>query len=927
MKLITYSIIVSGLLFATQLCCQSVKLDTSFNHTGIVRSVWGTGGERISSLAMQNDGKIIAAGEVTTGINFRVLVQRYLTDGSLDPSFGKKGIALSEILGGTYASSHAYAVSIQKDGKIVVTGLVSEAGINSILISRFLQNGSVDSSFNSLGYLIIKSGSNSSANAIKILTDGSILVAGTTIYNTKNSFFAFKCSQAGVPDSNFGTNGMSVLPVGNGHSYCYALELLTDGSMVLGGYAHNGTNNDFAVVKLKASGTPDSSFSQDGKILIDFNKSQDYGIALAIQKDGKFVVGGQSYESNQNHFALIRLHSSGDLDTSFSHDGKLITHINNSASDIRALALQDDGKIIAIGVGSGKDAATTKSDFAIARYLTDGNLDMSFGGTGIITQDYANAANVPLAVLPFANKSILLGGYSLINSNSDIMLYQIHSDGTSDSSFNKTGLLIQDLDLTHSFANSIYIQADGKLVLGGYCNYYESYEYFSARYELNGKIDSSYSNDGVAIRFFSQDQDICRALAIQNDGKILQLGTSINNAGLSSIMLLRYAQDGSTDNSFDSDGKVTTTASADGSEGNCLLLQKDQKILVGGTLFEGSNGNFALLRYLSSGKPDSSFGINGITTTDFNSGMDEAKAIGLQEDGKILLAGSSTLNGTSFFSIARYAMDGTPDLSFNQNGKILLNFGQSNVNIAKVIKLQKDGKILIGGYTYNKIGNHLDFALARLNADGSLDLTFSGDGMLTLNVNNQSNEIEDLLLFGNGEILIAGNTSSGNSFEFVTVLLHPDGSINTSYGDKGVAYFNLGSNKSVLTSAAVQSDGKVLLCGYTQDEFKVTAIILRLSLNLQVKSNDFQRPECSSIVFPNPVVHSFSLQYTLDKNSRVSIKLVDLQGREICHYLNQTQRSRGFHIEEFEIPENLASGTYMLINQTSEGVQSILLNH
>ncbi len=927
MKPLKYTFYLFLLFAIPNLQSQSVKLDTSFNHTGILNSTWGTGGERISSMALQKDGKIIAAGEVTAGVNFHILLERFLTNGSIDTTFGKNGISISALFGGIYSSSHAYALALQNDGKIVLAGIVTEAGVNNILLTRFLPNGTLDSLFNTIGYLVVKTGGNSSANALRIGNDGNILVAGTTLYNGKNSFFALKSNSNGLVDMSFGLNGMAITPIGNGNSFCYALDLLPGGSVILGGYSHNGSNNDFAVVKLDANGKPDSSFSQDGKLLIDFNKSQDYGIAMAIQNDGKIVLGGQSYESNQNHFAMIRITPFGEPDTSFSLDGKLITHINSSASDIRAIALQTDGKIIAAGGGSGKDAALTKSDFAAVRYLTDGSLDLNFGSSGIFTQDFENAANVPLSLLTLANQSMLLGGYSLINSNSDIMLLKLQPDGIQDSSFNKTGLIVQDLNLTHSFANRIRVQQDGKILAGGYSNYYDSYEYTAARYDLYGKVDSSFSADGLAILFFSQDQDICNDLAIQDDGRIIQLGTSTNSSGLSSIMLLRFLENGSADNSFDSDGKVISTLSSTGSEGTCLQLQKDQKILAGGMIYDGINANFALVRYLPSGKPDSSFGLNGIVTTDFGSNNDRANAISLQSDGKILLAGSTTSTDQTSFAISRYQMDGHPDLSFNQTGTLILNIADAEINIAKVIKLQNDGKILVGGFLKPTKFNNSFFALFRLNADGSLDSGFSTDGKLVLDLNNESNDISDFIFLANDQILLAGNSFDGVSNKFTTILISGDGSLQKAYGINGFATFNAGSEQSELHSAAMQADGKILLCGHIQNEQRISTVIMRLALDLHVGTKEIVHSLQDCTLSPNPFTNSFSLNYLLSKDSKLNIKLVDLQGQNVCTFLDQVHRTEGEHEEHFEIPANIRQGIYALLIQSSDSLQSILLNH
>ncbi len=236
-------------------------------------------------------------------------------------------------------------------------------------------------------------------------------------------------------------------------------------------------------------------------------------------------------------------------------------------------------------------------------------------------------------------------------------------------------------------ANAVVLQSDGKIVAVGQ----DSSDFALARYNADGSLDSSFGTGGKVTTDFG-GSDAALAAVLQPDGKIVAVGTSAAD-----FALARYNTDGSLDTSFGTGGKVTTDFGGT-DQAWAAVLQPDGKIVAAGL----ASADFALARYNTNGSLDTSFGTGGKVTTSFE-GSDQARAVVLQPDGKIVAVGWD--NGVEF-ALARYNTDGLLDSSFGTGGKVTTDFGGSDAALAAV--LQSDGKIVAVGFA-----NTTDFALAR----------------------------------------------------------------------------------------------------------------------------------------------------------------------------------------------------------------------
>ncbi len=229
------------------------------------------------------------------------------------------------------------------------------------------------------------------------------------------------------------------------------------------------------------------------------------------------------------------------------------------------------------------------------------------------------------------------------------------------------------------------------------------------RYNTNGSLDTSFDTDGkVTTPVVPGNSDYAYALAIQDDGKIVAAGYTSDGLD-ADFALVRYNTDGSLDTSFHTDGIVTTDIGADIDIASAVSIQDDGKIVAGGSSWNGTDDDFALVRYNTNGSLDTGFHTDGIVTTDMGTGNDLAYALAIQDDGKIVAAGSSWNGADNDFALIRYNTDGSLDTTFHTDGIVITEVGTDD-DVAYALAIQADGKIVAAGSSSNTSD---DFALVR----------------------------------------------------------------------------------------------------------------------------------------------------------------------------------------------------------------------
>ncbi|HEY6975686.1 MAG TPA: T9SS type A sorting domain-containing protein [Chitinophagaceae bacterium] len=419
----------------------------------------------------------------------------------------------------------------------------------------------------------------------------------------------------------------------------------------------------------------------------------------------------------------------GTLDPAFSANGKVITNIGVAPDqDIEAIALQSDGKIVAVG-NLYDFNRFNYNEIAIVRYNSHGRLDKSFGDEGIIIPTLPSDDNVVWDVKIQADGKILLAGTSYAGPKSDFLLLRYNNDGTPDKSFGNNGIVRTDFENSYDFVYTMAIQKDGKIVVAGGGK--NGKNCALARYNKNGTLDPAFGDNGKVTTVVNGNVGaFAISVAILPDGKIIIADRITSNTGSYDFALVRYKPNGAVDKTFGTLGRVFTDIADSDDFPSSMAVQSDGKILVCGTIRpDETRFQIALVRYNKNGTLDKTFNGNGkvITNTD-KTADDEASAVALQPDGKIIVAGR---NSHSDFVVIRFTTDGSKDKSFGNNGLAKAHFIYSSY--ATSIALQKDGKIVAGGYVFEDFS---EFALARFNGD-NVSETLSTQSDITINTNSQ----------------------------------------------------------------------------------------------------------------------------------------------------------------------------------------------
>lgn len=401
-------------------------------------------------------------------------------------------------------------------------------------------------------------------------------------------------AQPGILDGDFDADGKVTTDLGTNEDVGHSAAIQPDGKIIVAGYTSNATF-DAALVRYNPDGSIDHSFGLDGIVVIDAGTLDDYLHSIVLQADGQILAGGHTASASGSNYLLIRLNTDGSFDNSFSFDGVVTTDIAGSADELNSIALCNDGKIVAAGYSY--DGPALK--FSTARYNTDGSLDLSFSGDGkqlvSIGNDLMDVAK-GVAVQP--DGKIVAAGYSSNNSQADISLVRYNSDGSLDQSFSYDGKVMTDILSSSDHAMAVMLQPDGKIVVTGRTYNTVDWDVFIVRYNQDGSLDLTFSEDGRKVNDVSGYNDEAYSATLQPDGMILVTGYSVINTA-AQFMLLRYDSAGSLDTTFADEGVALTPFSAGNAGGRSVILQPNGRIVVVGYASISGGYDFAVARYLS----------------------------------------------------------------------------------------------------------------------------------------------------------------------------------------------------------------------------------------------------------------------------------------------------------------------------------------
>lgn len=487
--------------------------------------------------------------------------------------------------------------------------------------------------------------------------------------------------------------------------------------------------------------------------------------------------------------------------------------------------------------------------------------------------------------------------------------------GSLDASFGGDGKVTTDFSSKIDVGWSLAIQPDGKIIVVGETNIGEALtrDFAIARYNTDGSPDASFGSGGkLTTNFGGLANDYAYSVTLMDDGKILAAGSTMLSGYR--FGLVRYMSDGSFDNTFGTGGFVQTDFGGMEDLARNVMIDPTGKIVATGFRNDGLKRNFALIRFNYDGSLDPTFGDGGKVYTSFATNRhDQSYSSGIQIDGKIVLAGYSYVGTSSDFqfALARYNTDGTLDNTFGTGGMVLTDVALVNGQ-GYSMQIQHDQKIVVAGYSF--VGDDVDFTLIRYNNDGTLDNTFGTGGIVRTDFGAGKEDYAYALTIQNdGKFVVAGNSYHGTTFDIAVARYNTDGSLDNTFGSGGLVTTDGSGSADGAFCVKTQNDGKIVLCGYSYSGSSNDFIVVRYNGDntTGVAENSDQK---ILQVSPNPFDNSFNINC----NESGDIRLFDLLGNEIL-FQNITAGTTSVSTE------HLSDGIYFLQYHHGDHTENIKL--
>jgi uncharacterized delta-60 repeat protein len=653
-------------------------------------------------------------------------------------------------------------------------------------------------------------------NGMALQPDGKMVTVGFKGPN----LLVFRYQPNGQRDGTFSGDGKIEVPapeIAGSLFRPYDITFQPDGSIIVVGGIRLGDDDDdydFLLVRLTAAGELDPSFGEGGFVTTNFNGNEDHAHAVLVQPNGAIVVCGEvEVDSIESEFGVARYLPNGSPDPTFSNDGRTTIGFRDDAI-CHNLALQSDGKLVLVGAGIDQPFVTGEGDFdfALARLESNGSLDddsndAGFGGDGKVLTNFGEDGRAWDVALQPDGKIVVLGNSAQHEgSTNDSYVARYLPNGALDETFGSGGKKTIPGDVLYALA----LQPDGKLLaLGYHLNFSGEADFSFHRLLPSGAKDPTFGaleNGDVRLSFGGDD--VGKALALLPDGRILGFGWS----GGSKLILARLWPHGT----LDSGGKQTHAIAPGYYEAAYgLAVQPDGSLLVAGEVFTPPSftvSNAFVTRFRPDGQVDTAFGVRGTIYPPYLFSQDfrGARAITVQPDGKIVMAGYSDVgsNFTADFLVARWHSNGAPDANFGVAGLGFrtVNFPGNGDDYGRALALAPDGKIVLAGSVWN--GNHQVWGVARLTNTGTPDNTFDGDGLVVFGL-GPNNALGAVAVQPDGKILVAGQIGG----DFAVARLAENGSLDASFGQGGFAVNDLGGT-DVINALALAANGWIYAAGY-----------------------------------------------------------------------------------------------------------------
>lgn len=491
-----------------------------------------------------------------------------------------------------------------------------------------------------------------------------------------------------------------------------------------------------------------------------------------------------------------------------------------------------------------------------------------------------------------------------------------------DPTFNKTGYSVLRPGYHEGFANSVVLQGNGSILVSG-ASSGNTFDFSLVALRPDGSLNSSFGTAGGVITPVGNAYDGINVMALDREGGVVVAGAS-DSAASHRWTLARYQPNGSLDITFAANGLCKLpTLTGDVTD---LKVQDDGKLVACGWLTSSPAGEFGLLRLLPNGVPDATFGAAGVVRLSMNGAM--AQSLVLQPDGKIIVSGFSwgmpPRRGEA--SLLRFNTDGTLDASFGNGGIIIRDWSPEDDEAAAVL-LQPDGKIILAGNARDNGANYI--VVERYLSNGQPDASF-GQGGQALNPATYEGWCHTAVLMPDGRIVVAGGRRYGaGAFSLMSLYGYlPDGSPDTSFGTHGSITTSIGKPSSEIRKLVLQADGRLVAVGYAGDS--VDALSQMVIVRYRPMPSPLAVPviaktELAFNAWPVPLSGQLHIAYALRTPGPVSLELRDAAGRVVQRWDEGHVTAPGHQEHQLSLSPDIASGVYSLCLFTADGRSSVMV--
>ncbi len=796
-------------------------LDFSFGPTGDVLA--------FVSLEVQTKGDRTGAVQRTTGLI------HFLADGTYDAAYAGDGLAETPVVFSIYGLG---TMTRLPNGQVIVAGGTgdnvgnSETNIDELLVAaKFNADGSVDTTFGTNGYVSLSTSAIVShpevPRSLAVQADGKIVIGGTT-----STGFIVRLNANGTPDLSFSGDGIVLYDGANPPSSSASVlkvAPLPNGKIAVAGYTSDSASSQQYVMQLLADGTQDAGFGVNGVRKLDVFRSDstanvsDAGLAITPSNEIIAGFGGTSktLPSGDTRFGLVRLQTVAQF-------GKI--EFAQSAMSVE----EADGLATVLVRRTGGSAGVATVDYQLTSGSATAGADF-LPLSGTLTFADGETAREILVPITTGDALELTETFTITLSNP--------TGGAALGATTLETISLLDGPDRVEFLSPVFnvIEGAGYVTVGvvrkGGTSSGATVDIDVRGLEAVSGLDFD-ARSGGTLHFAAGQRVIEFTIFVRNDAiaegrESLELtlsnpsgGPALGAVTKTTVNIFESAPGkgnnaGGLDRRFGTGGSSRLDVFGGGAteQSYATLVQADGRIIVVGET-GGSQSDFLLARYTADGQLDPTFATAGALTADFFGLADSARAAVLDVEGRILVAGWALRDGRADFAVARYLPNGTPDLTFDGDGKATFDFDNLDDRVTS-IALAPDGKIVLGGSTFGVL--KFDMALAVLNPNGTLDTTFSSDGRLTVDFEGRQDQLNALLVQPDGNI-VAGGTATRlastagkvNEFEAALFRVTPTGAFDSSFDGDGKVIATDLPGVSTLTSLhalALLPNGHLVFAG------------------------------------------------------------------------------------------------------------------